>query len=44
MKTWEDYKEYISSLSDELKADVEEACALASFVTQEPATADLENP
>ena len=24
MKTWNDYKEYVSSLSPELKADVEE--------------------
>lgn len=33
MKTWNDYKEYVSSLSPELKADVEEASALAAFVT-----------
>ena len=33
MKTWNDYKEHISSLSSELKADVEEATELAAFAT-----------
>lgn len=34
MKTWNDYKEYASTLSSEAKIDIEEASALASFVTQ----------
>ena len=34
MKTWNDYKEYASATSPEAKADIEEASALASFVTQ----------
>ena len=33
MKTWNDYKEYVSSISPELKADLEEATELAAFVT-----------
>jgi len=33
MKTWDDYKEYVSALSPELKADVEEVTELAAFVT-----------
>ena len=33
MKTWNDFKEYTSSLSPELKADVEEVTELAAFVT-----------
>ncbi len=33
MKTWNDYKEYVSTLSPELKADVEEVTELAAFVT-----------
>ena len=33
MKTWNDYKEYASGVSSEMKADIEEASELASFVT-----------
>lgn len=33
MKTWNDYKEYASGISPEVKADIEEASELASFVT-----------
>jgi len=42
MKTWNEYKKYISSLSDELRADVEELCALASFATLVLAITDFE--
>lgn len=34
MKSWEDYKEYASSLNPDLKSDIEEASALAALVTQ----------
>ena len=34
MKSWEDYKEYASSLSPDVKSDIEEASALAALVTQ----------
>ena len=34
MKTWNDYKKHASATSPEAKADIEEASALASFVTQ----------
>ena len=34
MKTWNDYKEHASAMSLEAKADMEEASALALFVTQ----------
>ncbi|MEA5047329.1 MAG: helix-turn-helix transcriptional regulator [Eubacteriales bacterium] len=33
MKTWNDYKEYASEQSPEVKADIEEASQLATFVT-----------
>ena len=33
MKTWNDYKEYASGISPEVKSDIEEASELASFVT-----------
>ena len=33
MKTWNDYKEYVSALDPELRADVEEVTELAAFVT-----------
>ena len=33
MKTWNDYKEYASEPSPEVKADIEEASQLATFVT-----------
>lgn len=33
MKTWDNYKEHATAYSTEIKADVEEADALASFVT-----------
>lgn len=33
MKTWNDYKEYASEQSSEVKADIEEASQLATFVT-----------
>jgi len=33
MKTWDNYKEHATAYSAEIKADVEEADSLASFVT-----------
>ena len=33
MKTWNDYKEYASEQSPEVKADIEEASQLATLVT-----------
>lgn len=34
MKSWSDYKEYASSLNEDVKSDIEEASELAALVTQ----------
>ena len=34
MKSWDDYKEYASSLNPDVKSDIEEASELAALVTQ----------
>ena len=34
MKSWDDYKEYASSMNPDVKSDIEEASELAALVTQ----------